>query len=184
MKRNKVLRWQRSSVSRPGRENGTRIPAFFHWGSKRLAWALSSCSVLPAELPGRGLRPSSLAPTRAPPGAGGDRGRPSLAAVEANAPSDCGVVEPQRHQAATRRTAAQGEGVDLGKRSRVASLNCPWGKGWVCQAVTQALRLEPSDQHQLSRRVTLTGASVQSAALRMLRDPTPPGELFSNPDLP
>lgn len=45
-------------------------------------------------------------------------------------------VEPQRHQVATRRTAAQGSGSGPGKRSRVPSLNCPWGRVWTCQAAT------------------------------------------------
>lgn len=45
-------------------------------------------------------------------------------------------VEPQRHQVATRRTAARGSGSGPGKRSRVPSRNCPRGRVWTCQAAT------------------------------------------------
>lgn len=88
-------------------------------------------------------------------------------------------VEPQRHQAATRRTAAQGRG----NRSRTPS---PTGSGGGSGARSrpaklslQARRQEPADGHQLSRRTTQPWAGQEPAALEDAR-----GAAFAIPDPP
>lgn len=101
------------------------------WVERR--WAPRRGFALPGEAAGGPRRQPSRGE---PPGARGDRQhRPGRQQTRRPCP-----VEPQRHQAATWRTAAQSPG----KRSRAPSPDWLWGRvwsrAWACQAVTPGLQ--------------------------------------------
>lgn len=147
------------SIARPGRESNAKDPSCFHQ-------AVVSGEELGSEqrLCARGNLAGGLRPTSwAEPGAWGYRARPTGGGCKATRRPR--PVEPQRHQAAARRTAAQ----DAGRGPALPASTGPgggYGAGpGTAKRSLQALRQDPADGHLLSRRATQPRTGLEPAAL-------------------